>query len=583
MYKVLIIEDEYAPRERLSNMKFWNTSHFKLAATAANGEEGLALYQKLSPDIIITDIVMPQMDGLTMIEHIGKDDPAVPVIILSCHESFSFAQKAMRLGVQNYLLKDFLTETALLEALESCAAELKALSEQQPKHDSKHDIFTKNVDESLDKSVGENADESADENADESAASDKEIQSLSYARKRPNTRAALDFYSCIIIQDPEKQQNTAQRTLGPLFPRKTLFCTVLVHIDNYIKKRTHINTAILAEDIQNSLKKTYPKSLTTYMDNGEYICLIPENKTGIYYADTSATDKRKLPYRFIDLIEQMHKQLSNTKGVSVTIAVSSPYSTLNSFHASLEQVQSNLKYRMFLGKNRVISPEAAHELHDYAPEKLEKKIKAAQAALELQHFTELKQLIRDIYRKDLPGMMQYHYVAFANASLVSHLITYLERNHIDLKTCLGTPYLPFDELEHFETVKEMEQWFQRIHSKIGETRKSELFPEAANPHIRKALDIIEQEYSRDLHLETIASSLHMHKVYFSRLFKQETGTTFYQVLQQYRIEKSKLLLKRTNLKFFEVAEKTGFHSYDHFCVVFKKITGSTPSEFQQLS
>ncbi|MCF7953002.1 MAG: response regulator [Spirochaetales bacterium] len=563
MYNVLIIEDEYAPRERLASMKFWNTSDFKLAAAAAHGEEGLALYQKLSPDIIITDIVMPQMDGLTMIEHIRKADSAIPVIILSCHESFSFAQRAMRLGVQNYLLKDFLTEPILLEALESCAAELKALSEQQPKHDSQHNNFTKNI--------------------DENAASDEEIQSLSYARKRPNTRAALDFYSCIITQDPEEQQKTAQRKLGPLFPKKTLFCTVLIHIDNYLKKRTHIHTALLEEDIQNSLKKTYPKSLTTYMDNGEYLCLMPERTNGFIDDDTSVNDKRKLPYQFIDLVEQIHKYLSSTKGISVTIAVSSPYSTLRSFHDSLDQVQSNIKYRMFLGKNRVISPEAAQELQDYAPEKLEKKLEAAQAALDLQHFTELKQLIREIYRKDLPGMMQYHYVAFANASLVSHLITYLERNHIDLETCLGTPYLPFDELEHFETVKEMEQWFQRMHSKIGETRNSELYPEAANPHIRKALDIIEREYFRDLHLETVASSLHMHKVYFSRLFKQETGNTFYQVLQEYRIEKSKLLLRRTNLKFFEIAEKTGFHSYDHFCVVFKKITGSTPSDFQQLS
>ncbi|MCF7945750.1 MAG: AraC family transcriptional regulator, partial [Spirochaetia bacterium] len=370
---------------------------------------------------------------------------------------------------------------------------------------------------------------------------------------------------------------------GPLFPKKTLFCTVLIHIDNYLKKRTHIHTALLEEDIQNSLKKTYPKSLTTYMDNGEYLCLMPERTNGFIDDDTSVNDKRKLPYQFIDLVEQIHKYLSSTKGISVTIAVSSPYSTLRSFHDSLDQVQSNIKYRMFLGKNRVISPEAAQELQDYAPEKLEKKLEAAQAALDLQHFTELKQLIREIYRKDLPGMMQYHYVAFANASLVSHLITYLERNHIDLETCLGTPYLPFDELEHFETVKEMEQWFQRMHSKIGETRNSELYPEAANPHIRKALDIIEREYFRDLHLETVASSLHMHKVYFSRLFKQETGNTFYQVLQEYRIEKSKLLLRRTNLKFFEIAEKTGFHSYDHFCVVFKKITGSTPSDFQQLS
>lgn len=117
MYRVLIVDDEYPARELLKTAVDWEKAGVSEILEADNGEKALEIYHKYKPELIITDIQMPVMNGLELIRRIKEEDSRQHFVILSCHESFSYAKTAIRLGVRDYLLKDSYTEEELYTLL----------------------------------------------------------------------------------------------------------------------------------------------------------------------------------------------------------------------------------------------------------------------------------------------------------------------------------------------------------------------------------------------------------------------------------------------------------------------------------
>lgn len=105
MYKVIVVEDETIARRGIVLTTDWASLNCAVAGEAANGEEGLALAQRIHPDIVVTDVKMPRMDGVEMIEHLRKGGSSSKFIILTAHSDFKYAQSALRMGVSDYLLK----------------------------------------------------------------------------------------------------------------------------------------------------------------------------------------------------------------------------------------------------------------------------------------------------------------------------------------------------------------------------------------------------------------------------------------------------------------------------------------------
>ena len=130
MYKVFFVDDEAAMRAGFRDSINWERSDFTLVGEAPDGEMALSLISETLPDILITDVKMPFMDGLELSWRVARTMPWVKIIILSGHDEFEYAQQAIKIGVSEYLLKPVTSET-LFQALESAAREIKTERERR--------------------------------------------------------------------------------------------------------------------------------------------------------------------------------------------------------------------------------------------------------------------------------------------------------------------------------------------------------------------------------------------------------------------------------------------------------------------
>src|SRR5512143_348844 len=110
LYKVFLVEDEIVAREGIRDNVDWKSTGFEFCGEAPDGEMALPLLQATQPDVLITDIKMPFMDGLELCQIVREKMPWVKIIILSGHDEFEYAQKAINLGVTEYLLKPVTTQ-----------------------------------------------------------------------------------------------------------------------------------------------------------------------------------------------------------------------------------------------------------------------------------------------------------------------------------------------------------------------------------------------------------------------------------------------------------------------------------------
>ena len=126
MYRVLLVDDEQIILDGLSRAVPWERMGCEVAGTASNGEEGLRLVRALSPDILLTDIRMPNMDGLSMVAALRSEFPRLQIAVLTAFRDFEYAQTALNLGVCRYLLKPSKMDE-LFEAIRVMTERLDAL------------------------------------------------------------------------------------------------------------------------------------------------------------------------------------------------------------------------------------------------------------------------------------------------------------------------------------------------------------------------------------------------------------------------------------------------------------------------
>lgn len=130
-YKVLIVEDEVLVRGGLKSVIGWERLGMEIVGDAANGKQALEIYERSKPDIILTDIKMPVMDGLELIARIRETDSNTKIVILTCYEEFGYLQEAMRMGVSDYISKLKMKPAEIEASMEKIKRELEEREDTQ--------------------------------------------------------------------------------------------------------------------------------------------------------------------------------------------------------------------------------------------------------------------------------------------------------------------------------------------------------------------------------------------------------------------------------------------------------------------
>lgn len=145
MYKVVVVEDEEIARKGIIFTINWDALNCMIAGEAANGEEGAEVIRRLSPDIIVTDLKMPRMDGVEMIAKLREQGNRAKFIILTAYGDFKYAQSAVKLGVSDYLLKP-LKDGDLEQAVTRIIDQLEEGDRLRQKEEEETPIFRFNAD-----------------------------------------------------------------------------------------------------------------------------------------------------------------------------------------------------------------------------------------------------------------------------------------------------------------------------------------------------------------------------------------------------------------------------------------------------
>ncbi len=531
-YKVMIVDDEMPAREMLKAIVDWEQTRFEIVHEAVNGKEALDIALNQDVDLIITDIQMPVMDGLGLLRALEEKAFTGEVVVLSCHEEFRFAREAMRYGVKEYLIKDLLSEADLLEMLS--ATELELIKKNAVPKNNERDILFRR--EALRKLV---------------------ITPQSFDELLLSGFTMHSYFNLT-------QENY------------TLF---VVWMDGYVAQYEKLTIEQKRLQVRNSMDALTRAAdafggEVFYNRKGEFILLLstPKTASGMDYFKNS---QERCAY--------IRQKLKAVGSAAVTIGVSNQFSDLSNANERYMEAKNACKYRVFLGGGRNIffnTPFA--QMHKAAPDQIEDRLQKVFGAIHSGNKRQLLSNLKELYSNDFRGFMQYNYLRYVNGRLISEMLKHMAESMHSSEDILGMPYIPLNYLDSMETTQQMYEFWERIAEKIYDDQVlDDAQASTYGVKVSQAISMLKDQYKTGIGLQELAESLGVHKVYLSRVFKEETGVTVSHYIQSLKMEDAKRFLRDTEMKVYDIAEALGYSQSQQFSVAFKKMTGETPHTYRK--
>ncbi|QNU67158.1 response regulator transcription factor [Ruminiclostridium herbifermentans] len=520
MLKVLFVDDEPYMLEGLKVMIDWKAYGFNICGEATNGEDALEIIKMSNPDLIITDIRMPKMDGLELIRlAYEKLHSTAKFVILSGYDDFNYAKQAMMYKIKNYLLKP-LDDDELKEVVSKLSTEI-----------------------------------------------------LTDRRKAENINKQLTFITNQCVQrliDGENKTTLIDRTRMLLnLNEGQEFRCVMFYIEslNGLSKKTgKINLEIrrneIIEILQSELGAEFQYNI--FEDTEDRMCMIlSENMP--YYGE------------FEDFIASIQSKLESITGAYVSVAYSNPAYEINTLCELHKQVSFAINFKFYLGESSIIN------YADVKDKKLNYQVYTPDFNNLLCHIRtndcnlikEDVQLIFDQFYKiqSAPEII----VAYLNNFLLELVKVIQEFDGVSKDTIQMV--LEFDNFLGYPSfIRLSEAFLERCYyatNYIENLKKND-----SQYIIYEVKNYINEHYHQDIKLKKVASLFYMNPVYLGQLFKKATGMQFNDYLNYVRIEEAKKLLRQTNMKVVEISKVVGYKDPKYFLQKFKTTTNTSPTSFK---
>ncbi|MDY3248760.1 MAG: response regulator [Candidatus Choladocola sp.] len=535
MLKVFLVEDEVVIRNGIKNSIPWEKEGFLFAGEASDGELAYPLIKKEKPDILITDIKMPFMDGLELSRLVKKELPNIKIIILSGYNEFDYAKMAISIGVTDYLLKP-ISSAKLLEAVKK----IGKVIEQEQEQAKLLDRYQKEMEENthLEKQCLWNLLVS---------------KNLSTAELLENgQRLGMDFtasaYRVFLFKIMQSGDGTG-----------------------YSEEVIEVSDRITEMSAQWEQVLTFDRGMEgwAFLIKGQ--------------DEEELTGHLKTYSRALQEAVQEYPDMEYFGGIGITV------NRLRDVHTSYIEAAKAFSGRFFSKPNQILCHTDIMNLHTQNDEKIDvTNIRSRKSEQEL-----VEKFLKNGTLEEVDGFLDEYFLNIGNKNCQSLLFRqYVVMNlYFAASDFLQNLGISMDRLpENCRDINAIVE--EAVSVDAMKNHLSRLFTETINlrdSHSRKKYSVlleearafIQENYQReDMSLNTVAAQVNISPSYFSAIFSGETGQTFVEYLTSVRLEKAKELLMCSSMRTAEIGYEVGYKDSHYFSYIFKKVVGCSPKDYK---
>lgn len=505
-YSVMLVDNEPATPRGLMRLIDWEAHGCRVTSVAEDGRSAVRQIQESPPNIVITDIRMPEMDGLELCRWVREHYPATQLILLTGFPDFEYAQQAIQYQVVDFVLKPT-TEETLSAAVKKACGRLR-----------------------------------------ERDGRGGEDQSLLLER---------------------------QMLLGEMIfnNRHSLLYTMnrLHELELDLTSYYVLSLCVLDRNREESVQLRQAREFLTKCWSG-YSLYFVSKSDNCCYAVLNMPEGASPEALCVQTVETANLQMDFV----LTAGISRLHHNPLHLQQAAREADDAQQFTLYSSQPSVMCCENLPRLSDDTAQVLLRKLKLVETALENRS--------RDMTLKNLDGLFLFMREAklpfssmYQAAALLYNFCTSLLLSH-NLSSgelpadCYGLQMGTAAELE-----TELRSFVLETLNRIGRTREN------IDSIIYEAKQYIDQNYSANLSLDTLAAQVHLSASYFSKLFKREMGENLSTYIQNIRIERAKTLLLTTNKKAYEIADEVGICDPVYFSKIFKKATGFKPKDYRNRS
>ncbi len=534
MLRVFLAEDERIIRETLRDTVPWAQCGYTFAGEAGDGEMALPLIRQVKPDVLITDIRMPFMDGLELSRLVLQEFPQMKVIILSGYDDFEYARQAIRIGVERYLLKP-ITKSTLISVLEEVKTKIEEERVQQNYLSQFH----------------------------------QEAQEYEqYARRRFFEQVVAGQLSVSQIYEGAEKLDLDLRAQAYTIALVSAVPEQHGMAESYSEPGARIRDALVAHFLK------YPEYILFRWNLTTYAVLILGQESEIDGC--------------VERCIRTVRELYQTYGPELSwyVAVGKPTQRMSQLPGCFEEASRLWAYRHIQPGQHILTADtvgfltgtgSVHDLEELDVKKVSPTV--ISGVLQSASVQEVSSFVEEYIHSLADALASKPFCQYLMLSVRFAATEFAETLGFSQKEFLSTLHC-LDMVGRNVTVDDLKRYLSDVLLRAMELRDRETGSQYRDL-LKQAVSYIDANFSsEELSLNRVAKEVNISPNYLSAVFSQEMGTTFVEYVTAKRMEKARELLRTTDMRSGEVAVAVGYRDRHYFSFLFKKAQGCTPRDYR---
>lgn len=538
MINTMIVDDELWVCQLIKRVVNWESLGFRIIAEANDGEEALELTKTLKPDLIITDIRMPVLDGISLIKDVKELGLDTSFVIISGYNDFEYAREAIKYGALGYILKPINKKELTNILIE--------IRDNSLKNRERADM------EVLMKSK------------------------LEYSLKELRDQFFLNY----LVLRSTKHEKLLIEKMNQEFEmhfRNGVFQIIIYKVESK-------NPDDMGNNIENEVLDEIQKAVSSQFNlvcndivitrlNNQLLCILNYPSVKDFVVKNTINSS----------LDKMKCSIYMLKEFDLTLGIGSCETDINHLPVSFSEAQRAIKARILRGVDRVIDATeqeyARVEMIEIFSMSKESKLSGYLEIFDVKSAMELITQVFDIFtvRQDIdPGIV--FEIAY---EIIEVFFRTIRRNDFGIRPENLIKANVYHDIDECRSIKYVLAYFEKLfletknfysNSKQGQNRKT----------IEMVKAYIQEHFNEDISLNDVANLVFLNAKYVSDLFKKETGINITDYLINYRLDIAKGLLKDVRYRITEVAEMVGYKDVRYFSKIFYKVVGISPSDYKKM-